>query len=82
MNSVPLHWKLKKVLDEEGITPYRFIQESGVSSTTIYRITSGRSVGVQGRILDEILRTLHQLTGKRYSPSDVLGWQPEEVGHG
>lgn len=82
MSTVPLHWKLKDVLDEEGITPYRFIQESSVSSTTIYRITGGRSVGVQGKILDEILSTLHRLTGKLYGPCDVLDWKPEGARHG
>ncbi len=74
--NVPLNWKLKEVLEANKITPYRFIQESALSPSTVYRITGGKTEGVQGKVLDEILSTLHRLTGKRYSPSDVLHWQP------
>ena len=75
---VPLNWKLKEVLEANEITAYRFIQESALSPSTVYRITGGKTEGVQGKVLDEILSTLHRLTGKLYSPSDVLHWQPEE----
>lgn len=75
--SVPLNWKLKEVLEANDITPYRFIQESNLSASTVYRITGGRTEGVQGKVLDEILSSLHRLTGKTYGPSDVLHWQPE-----
>lgn len=77
--TVPLNWKLKDLLEENDITPYRFIQESDLSASTIYRITGGRTEGVQGKVLDEILSTLHRLTGKIYGPSDVLHWQPEHT---
>lgn len=77
--NVPLNWKLKEVLEANEITPYRFIQESTLSPSTVYRITGGKTEGVQGKVLDEILNTLHRLTGKLYSPSDVLHWQPEAV---
>lgn len=75
--NVPLNWKLKEVLEANAITPYRFIQESALSPSTVYRITGGKTEGVQGKVLDEILSTLHRLTGKLYSPADVLHWQPE-----
>ena len=77
MSTVPLQWKLKEVLQANGITPYRFVQESSLAASTVYRITGGRTAGVQGKVLDEILSTLYRLTGKRYGPSDVLDWQPE-----
>ena len=75
--SVPLNWKLKEVLEANDITPYRFIQESSLSPSTVYRITGGKTEGVQGKVLDEILSTLYRLTGKLYGPSDVISWQPE-----
>lgn len=78
--NVPLNWKLKEVLEANDITPYRFIQESALSPSTVYRITGGKTEGVQGKVLDEILSTLHRLTGKLYGPSDVIDWQPEAGG--
>lgn len=77
---VPLNWKLKEILEHNKITPYRFVQESNLSTSTIYRITGGRTEGVQGKVLDEILNALHRLTGKLYSPSDVLDWKPRGNG--
>ena len=82
MSSVPLNWKLKEVLEEHEITPYRFIQESSLSASTVYRITGGRTDGVQGETLDQILSTLYRLTGKQYGPSDVIGWQPGDERRG
>jgi predicted transcriptional regulator len=76
-----LKWKLKEVLEKADITPYRFIQESGLSASTVYRITGGRTEGVQGKVLDDILNTLHRLTGKSFGPSDVIHWQPENSSH-
>ena len=81
MANMPLRWKLKEVLEKADITPYRFIQESGLSASTDYRITGGRTEGVQGKVLDDILGTLHRLTGKAFGPSDVIHWQPENFSH-
>lgn len=79
MKNVPLQWKLKDVLDKNNITPYRFIQESNLSASTVYRITGGRTDGVQGETLDQILETLYKLTGDVHTPSDVIHWQPKGV---
>jgi predicted transcriptional regulator len=81
MNAVPLRWKLKEVLEQANITPYRFVQESGLSASTVYRITGGRTEGVQGKVLDDILSTLYRLTGKAFGPSDVIHWQAEDSSH-
>jgi DNA-binding Xre family transcriptional regulator len=78
MNGVPIRWKLKAVLDENGITPYRLMQETGLAGSTIYRLTTGKTEGVQGKVLDKILTALHTLTGKTFSVCDVIEWEPFE----
>lgn len=82
MCGMPLKWKLKDVLDQHDITPYRLIQESGVAPSTIYRITGGKTEGVQGRVLDDILSALYRLTSKRFDVCDLLEWEPQVSGNG
>ena len=76
MIRVPLKWKLKTLLTENGLTPYRFVKESGLSASTVYRITGGKSASVQGETLERVLDTLFRLTGTAYTPADVLEWRP------
>lgn len=71
-----IRWKLKEVLDEYGITPYRLMMESGIANSTIYRLTNNKSEGVQGPVLDKILNSLCKLTGKRIGVGDVLEHVP------
>jgi DNA-binding Xre family transcriptional regulator len=67
-----IRWKLKEVLDEHGITPYRLMVDSGIANSTIYRLTNNKTDGVQGPVLDKILNSLCKLTGKRIGVGDVL----------
>jgi DNA-binding Xre family transcriptional regulator len=67
-----IRWKLKEVLHEHGITPYRLMVDSGIANSTIYRLTNNKTDGVQGPVLDKILNSLCKLTGKRISVGDVL----------
>ena len=78
MSHVPIRWKLDEVLERHNITGYRLIKESGLAGSTIYRITTGKTDGVQGKVLDRILSTLYRLTGERFSVCDVLEWEPVE----
>jgi DNA-binding Xre family transcriptional regulator len=76
MDSMPIRWKLKDVLNESGITAYQLMKESGLAGSTIYRLTGGKTEGVQGKVLDRILTALHRLTGKTFDVGDVLEWRP------
>jgi DNA-binding Xre family transcriptional regulator len=80
MDAMPIRWKLKEVLDESGITAYQLMKESGVAGSTIYRLTGGKTEGVQGKVLDSILTALHTLTGKTFDVGDVLEWRPAKEG--
>ena len=71
-----IRWKLKEVLDEHGITPYRLMVDSGIPNSTIYRLTNNKTDGVQGQVLDKILNSLCKLTGKRIGVGDVLEHVP------
>jgi DNA-binding Xre family transcriptional regulator len=71
-----IRWKLKEVLEEHSITPYRLMVDSGIANSTIYRLTNNKTDGVQGAVLDKILNSLCKLTGKRIGVGDVLEHVP------
>ena len=79
MNGVPIQWKLKEVLEQNGVTAYQLMQDTGLAGSTVYRITGGKTDAVQGKVLDRILTSLHNLTGKTFGVGDLLEWHPEEV---
>lgn len=71
-------WKLKPILDEFGITPYRLIQQSGVNATSLYRIVAHNPPNAfYGLTLDRILTGLYEITGQRFTVADVLEWTPD-----
>lgn len=78
MQQMPLRWKLRELLDEHDITPYRLTKESGLAFSTIYRITGGNTDALHGKTADAILSALHRLTGREYALSDLVEWVPEE----
>jgi DNA-binding Xre family transcriptional regulator len=81
MKSMPIRWKLKEVLDQNRLTAYQLMKESGLAGSTIYRLTGGKTEGVQGKVLDSILTALHKLTGKTFDVGDVLEWRPAKEDH-
>lgn len=78
MQTMPLRWKLRELLDSHDITPYRLTKESGLAFSTIYRITGGNTDALHGKTADAILTALHRLTGEHFSLSDIVEWVPEE----
>jgi DNA-binding Xre family transcriptional regulator len=77
MNTM-IRWKLKEVLEEHGITPYRLMVDSGIANSTIYRLTNNKTDSVQGPVLDKVLNSLCKLTGKRIGVGDVLEHVPSK----
>jgi DNA-binding Xre family transcriptional regulator len=78
MSSMPIRWKLKEVLEQNRLTAYQLMKETGLAGSTIYRITGGKTEGVQGKVLDRILTALHVLTGRAFDVGDVLEWRPSK----
>lgn len=75
MQAMPFKWKVDKLLEAHNITPYRLAKDSGLSNTTVYAIVNGESENVQGKVLDRLLVTLEDLTGKKLRIQDVVEWE-------
>ena len=72
MRSVPVMWKVRATLDEHGISPYRFMKESGLSQGTVYRLVNGTTCTINTDTLDRVVTTLRRLTGKHLELQDLL----------
>ena len=77
---MPLEWKLKQFLDQEGITAYRLADETHglLSQNGVYRLTSSDLKGIRFETLEVILPALSKLSGKRVSIHDLLEYVYEE----
>ena len=75
MQHMPVRWKIKELLEEHGLTPYRFWQESGLANRTAYRLVNGETTTVNTETLDAAIRTLRKLTGRAVDIPDVLEYQ-------
>lgn len=73
-------WKVNQLLEAHNITPYRLAKDAGLSNTTVYAIVNGESENLQGKVLDRLLSTLEDLTGKRLHIQDVVEWVREDEG--
>jgi predicted transcriptional regulator len=78
MQSVPVHWKIKPLIDAHGITPYRLMKESGLAQGTVYRLVHGDTSTVNAETLDRVMTTLRRLTGKRVEIADLLEYREPE----
>lgn len=73
-------WKLKETLEAHGVTAYALAEAMGGASrrAQLYAITSPtpdkRPERIGLPLLDDILKGMHQITGKELSISDVLEW--------
>jgi predicted transcriptional regulator len=74
MATMPFKWKVNKILEAHDITPYRLAKDSGLSNTTVYAIVNGENEKLQGKVLDRLLSTLEELTGKKLHIQDVVEW--------
>ncbi len=72
MNGV--HWRLREVLEDAGISVYQFHQalDGRVSRTALYRITRGETKGVDFTVLQAVLEVLESITGNRFEVGDLI----------
>ena len=75
---MPVRWKIKRLLDEHRITPYRLWKESGLGRNTVYTITRAKTDRVDLAALGELVDTLERLTGEPIEVSDLLEVQRTE----
>ena len=84
---VPIKWRLKTILEKHDIKTRdlaREIEKLGgkTREVTLYRIT-GRKSQIMPKgldVLEDVIAGLNALTGEKYTPNDLLEYQPSESG--
>jgi DNA-binding Xre family transcriptional regulator len=64
--------RIAKFLEERGITPYRFWQDTGISSQTAYRLVNDPFSIPRESVLAAIC------TRYRVQPNEVIIWVPDD----
>jgi DNA-binding Xre family transcriptional regulator len=80
--NMPLRWKLNTLLQQNDITPYRVIKDTGLSPNTVYGIVRNETETVHGQVLTKLLRYLEQNLGRPLSHEEVLVWETELINNG
>ena len=70
-------WKIKELLREHGITPYRLMKDTGLSQGTAYRLANNDFNSVNADIIDVVVKALRKLTGKPVDVADLLEYREE-----
>jgi DNA-binding Xre family transcriptional regulator len=78
---VPLKWKLKEFLADEGITAYRLADETHgqLSQKSVYHLVSGNLKGIRFESLEAIVPALRRLSGKPVNVQDLLEYVADEA---
>jgi DNA-binding Xre family transcriptional regulator len=63
MQHMPIHWKVKPILDQHSVSNYRFWKDSGLSRETAYDIANGKHESLDMRVIDKLIPYLRDLTG-------------------
>lgn len=77
MPTMAVKWKIKELLRENGITPYRLMKDTGLSQGTAYRLANNDFNSVNAEIIDAVVKALRKLTGKPVEVADLLEYQEE-----
>jgi DNA-binding Xre family transcriptional regulator len=79
MLTMPVHWKVKALLDKHGISVYRLWQESGLAQATVYRLARGDTGSLNADTINGLMQALRRLTGEQIEIADIIEYQdPEE----
>lgn len=75
MQPVPVHWTVRPLLKQYGVTPYRLMKESGLAQGTIYRLVNGDTRSLNADTLDKVMAALRRLTGADIQVGDLLVYE-------
>lgn len=67
--------KIKKFIDERGVSRYKFWQETKLGRDTAYRLCNDPNYIPTGNVLDKICATY------KIQPGELLVWLPDEDPH-
>lgn len=76
---MPINWKVKPLLDAQGVTPYRLMVESNLSRAIVYAIANNTHKALDAGAMDKLIPALRNLTD---SPNLQIGDAVEWVGKG
>ena len=68
----PVKWKIRQLLEQHNITPYRLWKDSGLARQTVYTLAHDKGDRVDLGTLGTVLFTLEKLTGKTVQLDDLL----------
>ncbi len=71
-HEIMVRWKLKEILEKEGITAYRLWKSAGSNPHTVYRWAYRPPKALDLEVAEAILKALRALTGKPYSLCDLI----------
>lgn len=77
MQSVPVNWTVRPLLERHGITAYRLMKESGLAQGTVYRLVNGDTRSLNAETLDRVMGALRRLTGEEIQINDLLHYEDE-----
>jgi len=78
MQTVPVRWTVRPLLERHGITAYRLMKESGLAQGTVYRLVNGDSRSLNADTLDRLMGALRRLTREQIEISDLLTYTEEQ----
>jgi hypothetical protein len=67
-----VRWKLKEILEREGITAYRLWKVAKSNPHTVYRWAYRPPKALDLEVAESVLRALRALTGKEYTLCDLI----------
>jgi DNA-binding Xre family transcriptional regulator len=67
-----VRWKIRQLLEQHNITPYRLWKDSGLARQTVYTLAHDKGDRVDLGTLGAVLHTLEKLIGKPVRLDDVL----------
>jgi DNA-binding Xre family transcriptional regulator len=78
MESMPIVWKVGKLLKTHNITAYRLRQESGLSVGVAYGIANGEHQALDLGVIEKLIPALRKLTGNpKLQIGDVVEYRNE-----
>ena len=67
-----IRWRIAKMLDERGWSPYKLAQETGLTMPAAYRLAKGEPVQrIDAATLDTLCRAFD------VQPGELLEWVPD-----
>jgi hypothetical protein len=71
-HEIMVRWKLREILEKEGITAYKLWKRAGINPHTAYRWVYRPPQALDLGVAEAVVRALRALTGKAYNLCDLI----------